>query len=78
MRDISGERFNRVEVLSYEGYEHGSHRWRVRCDCGVEFVTDYFCLIYGRTQSCGCLKRERLIAYTKENKPYLLKRKRKK
>ncbi len=53
--DLSGKRFNRLLVVSYEGQIGGSAGWRVRCDCGTEKVVKRKNLLSGKQQSCGCL-----------------------
>lgn len=61
-KDIQGQKFGRLTILEYMGYEHSSHRWKVKCDCGTIFVTDQSSIIRGLTQSCGCLQKERARA----------------
>lgn len=56
--DLSGQKFNMLTVLSFQGY-HPSHRfnlWLCRCDCGREKIIPGFCLLRGSPRSCGCLK----------------------
>lgn len=36
--------------------------WACRCDCGGEMVTQQNHLLSGKSQSCGCLQRERAAA----------------
>lgn len=40
-------------------------RYLCRCDCGTEFIVLGSNLLAGRTKSCGCLKKERMIAYNR-------------
>lgn len=75
--DLVGQRFDRLIVIADAGREGKYHKWKVRCDCGVEFLAEQNALMRGLTKSCGCLKREWLIKYTKKHKPYLLPRKKK-
>lgn len=56
--DMKGERYGRLTVLSYLGYWNNATRWRVRCDCGVEFDTSRVNLVHGMTRSCGCIRSE--------------------
>ena len=76
-RDLTGVRFGRLVVVSYEGRRkmnpcflkqagrmvRGSQSlWRCRCDCGA-FVTHMVGrLTSGNTRSCGCLRRELELA----------------
>lgn len=57
----AGERFGRLTLLEQVGTELcGNARWRVRCDCGVEFEVAGNNLRNGHTRSCGCLRIEML------------------
>lgn len=53
---MTGHRFGRWSVLSYEG----DGKWACRCDCGNEAVVIGANLRNGRSESCGCLFREKL------------------
>lgn len=56
---LAGQRFGRLVAIADAGHNrHGGSRWKCRCDCGAERVTDTRSLISGRTKSCGCLQRE--------------------
>ena len=60
--DLTGQRFGRLLVL----YECGRSKdgcvlWKCRCDCGNECVVRSDVLRNQRTQSCGCLNRDRVI-----------------
>ena len=58
--DITGNRYNRFVVLKLVGREDNRTLWLCRCDCGVEKV-----LCGGnikRTESCGCIQKERAAA----------------
>ena len=60
--DLTGRRFGRLVVLrrygSKRNEEHTIPIWLCRCDCGAEVAADGPSLKYGKTKSCGCLKRE--------------------
>jgi hypothetical protein len=62
-KDKTGERFGRLVVLRLGKKGKSHHRWHCRCDCGnvVEVFTCNlsYNLNRGKTQSCGCLQRER-------------------
>lgn len=61
--DLTGQRFGRLVVIERCGRDYrGFIFWRCRCDCGGEklVITSY--LRYGQTRSCGCLRREQLVA----------------
>jgi hypothetical protein len=52
--DIAGQRFSRLTAASFLGEE----KWLCLCDCGAKHIALSHNLRTGRTQSCGCLKRE--------------------
>jgi hypothetical protein len=59
---LNGQRFGLLLVLD-EAPSRAKHRyWRCRCDCGAGTIVAQDFLRTGRTQSCGCLQRERLAA----------------
>jgi hypothetical protein len=62
-RALTGRRFSRLLVLDAV-IADGVHvsRCRCRCDCGVETTVSARKLMQGVTRSCGCLKRETLVA----------------
>lgn len=55
-----GDRFGRLVLICDLGTvgPHRFRKWRVRCDCGIEYELLQPSLHRGR--SCGCLKREKL------------------
>jgi hypothetical protein len=53
-RDISGQRFGRLDVREYRG----ASKWFCRCDCGNDRLVDTRALNAGQS-SCGCEKAER-------------------
>jgi hypothetical protein len=52
-KDLTGQRFNKLTVLSRAYLKNGGSFWNVRCDCGVEKVVMGSNL--ARTLSCGCM-----------------------
>lgn len=63
---MTGQRYGRLTCIEYAGTDdNGMARWRVRCDCGTEFIAYRVNIKSGATRSCGCIKREKLIAYNK-------------
>lgn len=68
--DLTGQRFGRLIVLKYnEEISKEKHRvyWDCQCDCGTIKTIMGDSLKSGRTQSCGCLKKERCSAAKKIN-----------
>jgi hypothetical protein len=62
-KDLTGQRFGRLIVLSYVGYRlspGGQKRavWECVCDCGKVFNAQGGNIVGGHTSSCGCLKRD--------------------
>ncbi len=44
-----------------------SYVWILKCDCGKIYECDSHSLLKHRTQSCGCLRKERALLATKKN-----------
>ena len=61
VKDMTGQKFGRLQVHSYAGYG----RWNCVCSCGAWHEVIRSALIDGLTQSCGCLNQERRIAKAK-------------
>ena len=60
--DISGHRFGRLRVVERAGSGTDGHAmWRCACDCGGAKVAAGHNLRGGRTRSCGCLRRDRVM-----------------
>ncbi|HEA21193.1 hypothetical protein LCGC14_2536770 [marine sediment metagenome] len=58
--DLTGKRFYRLVVLKEVGKDKwGKFLWLCKCDCGVEKIIIGESFVQGKTQSCGCLGRER-------------------
>lgn len=60
--DLTGQRFERLTVLSIAKTERGHRRWNCICECGKKLVVNRSNLTSGHTRSCGCLKTELLEA----------------
>lgn len=62
-RDIAGQKFNRLSVLSEAGRSKDRKvLWLCRCDCGTELIVSGKRLRNGESKSCGCLKSEMTTA----------------
>lgn len=66
VKNLTGQRFNRVTVLGLVKINNES-RWHCICDCGTEFVVRGGALVNGNTKSCGCYAKERVKARFKKN-----------
>lgn len=59
-KDITGQRFNRLEVVSYSHTDSDRKaNWNCICDCGTKCIVSGKQMRTGYTQSCGCLQRNR-------------------
>lgn len=69
MKDYTGQKYNRLTFLHFvERNDLGRPMWKVRCDCGTEFVILAQSVTSGNTKSCGCLRRELVINFNKSRK----------
>ena len=59
VKELTGQRFGRLEVLERAGSVGRKATWRCRCDCGEEAVVSGDSLRSGHTSSCGCANRPR-------------------
>ena len=64
--DLTGMRFGRLVVLERAEdhiYPSGKHRprWKCKCDCGKEIITNGNYLKNGDTKSCGCAHHDMLV-----------------
>lgn len=53
--NLVGQRFGRLEVLSFAGMKGTRRTWLCKCDCGNEHVARTSDLRARQVQSCGCL-----------------------
>lgn len=61
-QDLSGNVYNRLTVLGWEGCKNNRTMWKCRCRCGNEIVAAAHDIKTGHTQSCGCYNAERRYA----------------
>jgi hypothetical protein len=60
LKDLTGQRFGRLEVIGRAGAnKSGNAQWLCRCKCGAEKVIEGSNLRSGNTQSCRCLRIEK-------------------
>lgn len=58
-QDLTGQKIHRLTFLEYVGRnEQRNSRWKVRCDCGTEFIVTACAVKNGQTRSCGCYRNE--------------------
>ena len=68
IKDLKGRRFGRLTAISRIHIFKRSNRrayWRCLCDCGNTHFAVSIYLVHGNIQSCGCLRRDRLITANK-------------
>lgn len=58
--DITGQKFNRLTVISRFG-RNKRVKWNCVCDCGNRSIVFSCHLLNGHTKSCGCLNKELII-----------------
>lgn len=68
--DLTDKVFSRLKVLS-EGVTPNTTKsrekfWLCQCECGNQCVVSGYQLRSGKTQSCGCITKERMIKKAKE------------
>lgn len=75
--DLTGQTINRLVVIrEYGRTKSGKVTWLCRClgkngdDCGKEVVVTGDHLRSGHTQSCGCLRRERITTHDCTHEPW--------
>lgn len=58
--DITGNRYDRLKVLSFHHSENNRSYWLCECDCNklVVLRKDHFAYGFSHQKSCGCLHRE--------------------
>lgn len=58
VKQVVGNKYNRLTVLSYIGSKNYSHRILCLCDCGAKKEVDGWSVVRGLVKSCGCLLKE--------------------
>ena len=57
IKDITGQKFGKLTVLSCEGKLDGKNiYWKCQCECGNITIKNGNSLRSGNTKSCGCMK----------------------
>jgi hypothetical protein len=60
--DLSGKRFGRLVALEFSHKDARWNRvWSCVCDCGSSVKARSVDLSTGNTQSCGCLRKDRIV-----------------
>lgn len=59
--DLTGLKINKLTVIEFAGYSQDKSKkplWRCQCECGKEAIVRAHMILSGRTQSCGCVRKE--------------------
>lgn len=72
-KDITGQKFNKLTVISYAYTVKGNGRnyhtfYNCICDCGKSCIVEGAKLRNGHTQSCGCYRHERQVEANTKHK----------
>lgn len=62
--DLTGSTYGRLTVMKLSHINSGTY-WHVTCECGTKTVIKGASFRYGSTQSCGCLRTQRVSAALK-------------
>lgn len=69
--DLTGKKFSRLTAIEVAYVnDQGNTMWKCRCDCGNVVITNGQYLKNGHTKSCGCQKRDAIIARNKKGYKY--------
>lgn len=61
-KNLEGQRFSRLIAIKLVGQNiRKNNLWECKCDCGNTVTILARSLLDGKTQSCGCLQKERVI-----------------
>ena len=61
IKDITGQTFGRLTVVSYESSDKKGHTfWKCKCECGNEKIIRKDGLVSGIVVSCGCFQKEQI------------------
>ena len=57
--DLTGQKIGRLMIISPAPNKGKRTQWNCKCECGNDFIALTESLRSGKTQSCGCLQKER-------------------
>lgn len=55
LKDLTGQKFGKLTVVSRSENKYGRATWLCKCDCGNEKIVQSWNLVKGYTTSCGCI-----------------------
>ncbi len=68
-KDLTGQTFNQLTVISSQGSKNGKFYWLCACTCGETAIVRGSHLTSGNTQSCGCLEKASKLTHGKRHDP---------
>ncbi len=68
MKDITGQKFNRLTAIKFTHKKNKIFYWEFKCDCGNTKIIRSTAVTTGHTKSCGCLYIEKAKETGKNNK----------
>lgn len=75
LKDLTGMKFSRLTVIKRSDDKispKGNNRtqWECICDCGTTVIVNSYNLLRNKTQSCGCLQKEKIFELCKKYNTY--------
>ena len=70
MDDLIGRVFSRLKVMSFSHKGKGEIYWKCKCSCGGNRIISNSVLMTNHVHSCGCFRKESIIAVGKSNKKH--------
>lgn len=65
--DITGERYNKLKVISFYDFKNARARWLCQCDCGKQKIVYSSDLRSHNVKSCGCLLHKKISKIKSDN-----------
>ena len=56
VKDLTGQKFGKLKVLSFIGMKNGKSCWLCQCECKKKRIVVRGNLVSSNTKSCGCLR----------------------
>lgn len=65
MKDLTGQMFGRLTVIDFDRKEGNKYYWLCKCDCESKKIKSILSghIKSGKTQSCGCLQKEKVTKH---------------
>lgn len=69
IKNIVGQKFNRLTVIKFVEGKNNHTYWKVKCDCGNIGIARGDKLKAGTKKSCGCLMEEKRLLNLFDERP---------